>query len=59
MRAEKGFVYVVDPEGFKEEPAGSWQFVTKSEPRIHAVVETKGDDFTYPVKIFTDSDPKE
>ena len=57
-KKDTGFVYVINSDGFKNEPEGSWQFVKEAEEvDIIAVVETESGDFTYPVKIFNDYRP--
>lgn len=54
---EKGFVYVVDSEGFKNEPEGSWQFIKEAgELAFEIIVETEKADFKYPVEISNDLD---
>jgi len=60
IKKDKGFVYVLKNDGFKNDPKGSWQFVKESsEVDFVAVIETKDKDFTYPVEIFNDFDLKE
>lgn len=55
VSVEQGFVYVLDREGFENEPEGSWQFVAHSN-RIgfSAIIETTKGDFEYPVEILQD-----
>lgn len=49
---ETGWVYLVESEGFENEPTGSWQYVKRSDSaRVLAAVETSKKDFTYPVEI--------
>ena len=60
IKKDKGFVYVLKNNGFKNDPKGSWQFVKESsEADFVAVIETHDKDFTYPVEIFNDFDLKE
>jgi hypothetical protein len=55
VSVEKGFIYIVDSTGFRNDPAGSWQFVKEDEEvGFHTVVETEKDDFKYPVKVSSD-----
>ena len=55
IKKDTGFVYIIDSDGFKNDPSGSWQFVKEGEGvDIVAVVETENDDCAYPVKIFKD-----
>lgn len=54
---EKGFVYAVNNQGFKNEPEGSWQFLKETdEVEFGLVIETEKDDFKYPVEFFDDLD---
>ncbi len=51
-----GFVYIVNHEGFKNEPQGSWQYKQETnEVKFNMVVETEKDDFNYPVEIHKDN----
>ncbi len=60
IKTEKGFIYIVDGTGFKNEPEGSWQFIKETgEVEFGAVVETENDDFKYPVEFFDDLDLEE
>lgn len=55
IKANRGFVYIVNSDGFKNDPEGSWQFIKETnEVDFIAVIETESDDFNYPVKIFND-----
>ena len=55
IKKSRGFVYVLKPDGFKNNPKGSWQFVKESnESQFIAVFETEEKDFTYPVEVFND-----
>lgn len=57
IKTNKGFIYIVDNSGFKNEPEGSWQFIKESdEVKFNAVVEIESDDFIYPVEFFNDLD---
>lgn len=59
-KTEKGFIYIVDGAGFKNEPEGSWQFIKETdEVGFGVVVETEDDDFKYPVEFFDDLDSEE
>lgn len=50
-----GFVYILNGDGFKNEPKGSWQFLKETDKvDFIAVVETESNDFTYPVRVFDD-----
>ncbi|MCX6719855.1 MAG: hypothetical protein NTV36_01995 [Candidatus Staskawiczbacteria bacterium] len=56
---DKGFVYILNNDGFKNEPKGSWQFVKETEKiDIVAVIETENNDFTYSIKILNDYKPE-
>ncbi|MFA6974184.1 MAG: hypothetical protein WC238_05635 [Parcubacteria group bacterium] len=46
---ERGFVYVVDRDGFRNEPKGSWQYVRESATPILAKISIQREDFNYPV----------
>jgi hypothetical protein len=49
---QNGFVYIVEGQGFVNDPEGSWQYVkNEDDVKIKIVVETEKDDFKYPVKI--------
>ena len=49
---KKGFIYIVDSTGFRNDPEGSWQFVKEGEEvGFLTVVETEKNDFKYPVKV--------
>jgi len=55
IKTNKGFVYIIDNNGFKNEPEGSWQFVKEmGECKVTTVVETENGDFKYPVEFFND-----
>ena len=55
---EKGFVYIVSNEGFRNEPEGSWQFIKETgEIEFGMIVETEKADFKYPVEFSDDLDP--
>ena len=57
IKKDKGFIYILDRNGFKNEPEGSWQFIKESrEVNFIAVIETENNDFTYPVEFFNDFD---
>jgi hypothetical protein len=52
ITADRGYVYVVNSDGFRNNPEGSWQFIKESkEVEFHTIVETEKDDFKYPVTI--------
>lgn len=52
VEVDKGFVYLVDGNGFRNDPEGSWQFVKESEDvPFRAIIETEKSDFKYPVEI--------
>jgi hypothetical protein len=52
---EKGFIYIISNDGFKNEPEGSWQFINKTdEIKIKMIIETEKSDFEYPVEIHSD-----
>lgn len=60
IKTDKGFIYIVDGAGFKNEPEGSWQFIKETgEIEFGVVVETESDDFKYPVEFFDDLDLEE
>lgn len=55
ISVDKGYIYIVDAAGFRNDPEGSWQFVKEDEEvGFHTVVETEKNDFKYPVKISSD-----
>lgn len=55
ISVDKGFIYIVNAAGFRNDPEGSWQFVKEDEEvGFHAVIETEKDDFKYPIKISND-----
>lgn len=52
ISSDKGFVYCVDKNGFKNEPEGSWQYIKEDEDSdIMLSVETEKEDFGYPVEV--------
>lgn len=52
ISTDKGFIYIVDADSFKNKPEGSWQFVREdSEVEFHTVIETEKDDFKYSVEV--------
>jgi|TARA_Y100000310_G_scaffold172499_1_gene172610 hypothetical protein len=54
---ENGYVYIVNGEGFQNEPKGSWQFLKKvDEVKFCMIVETEKADFKYPVEFYDDFD---
>jgi len=54
---EKGFVYIVSGEDFKNEPEGSWQFIKETgEVKFGMIIETEKADFKYPVEFSDDFD---
>lgn len=55
IEVDRGFVYLVDSSGFKNEPEGSWQFIKDGPVNFRAIVETEKRDFQYPVRVFQDS----
>lgn len=56
IKVDRGFVYVVDRAGFRNEPKGSWQYVKEGNEVIFSdVVETENDDFKYPVNFITNN----
>ena len=58
-KIDSGFVYIVNSDGFKNEPETSWQFVREAdEVNIIAIIETESNDFVYPVKIFNYYNPQ-
>lgn len=60
VKTDKGFIYIIDGTGFKNEPEGSWQFIKETgEVEFGVVVETESDDFKYPVEFFDDLDLEE
>ena len=49
---EKGFVYVVRNEDFKNEPKNSWQFIKEAkELSFEFAIEIGKEDFRYPVEV--------
>ena len=47
----RGFVYLVDREGFRNSPAASWQWVTtRTDRRVLGRVEVQSREFRYPVE---------
>lgn len=55
IKTAKGFIYVVDNTGFKNEPKDSWQFIKETDAvEFDAIIETESDDFKYPVESFND-----
>lgn len=55
IKANKGFVYVLNKIRFKNDPEGSWQFINRTnEVEFWAVVETEDADFRYPVEFYKD-----
>ncbi len=55
IQKERGFVYLINPEGFRNDPVGSWQFVKEgSKAGIEMIVETEKCDFQYPVEFVND-----
>lgn len=59
IKKDVGFVYVLKSDGFKSDPKNSWQFIKENnEIDFIAVIETKSNDFKYPVEIFKDYDFK-
>lgn len=54
---ENGYVYIVNGEGFQNEPKGSWQFLKEvDEVPFGVIVETEKADFKYPVESYDDLD---
>lgn len=54
---ENGYVYIVNSEGFQNEPKGSWQFLKKvDELEFGIIVEIEKADFKYPVEFYDDLD---
>ncbi len=55
ISTDRGFIYIVNTDGFKNSPEGSWQFINeKDEIEFRFIVEIEKNDFTYPVKISRD-----
>lgn len=55
IHKENGYIYIVNGEGFKNEPEGSWQFIKEAdEVEFNIVVETEDNDFEYPVELHDD-----
>jgi hypothetical protein len=55
ISVDKGFIYIVDAAGFRNDPEDSWQFVKEDEEvGFHIVVETEKGDFKYLVKVSND-----
>lgn len=55
IHKENGYIYVVNGDGFKNEPEGSWQFIKEAdELEFSIVVETENNDFEYPVELHDD-----
>lgn len=55
ISVDKGFIYIVDATGFRNDPEGSWQFVKEDEEvGFHTIIETEKDDFKYLVKVSSD-----
>jgi hypothetical protein len=55
IKVDRGFIYVIDGAGFKNEPNGSWQFVKENdEVEFNTVIETEESDFKYPVEVSND-----
>jgi len=47
---EKGLVYIIpNREGFKNQPEGSWQYISSSNACFSAIIEVLKEDFKYPV----------
>lgn len=52
---ENGYIYIVNDDGFQNEPKGSWQFLREvDEVQFDMVFETEKADFTYPVELYND-----
>ncbi|MDF1496917.1 MAG: hypothetical protein P1P90_02555 [Patescibacteria group bacterium] len=52
---DRGYVYAVKKEGFKNYPEGSWQYTKETdEAEFEVVIETEKVDFNYPVEIRKD-----
>lgn len=57
IKKDKGFIYIIKNDEFRNEPEGSWQFVSETrEVKFIAAIETENDDFKYPVEFFNDLD---
>lgn len=57
IHKENGYIYIVNGDGFKNEPKGSWQFIKEAEEvEFSVVLETEDDDFKYPVELHDDLD---
>lgn len=55
VKKDKGFIYIVKSDGFRNEPENSWQFASETgEAKFIAVIETENEDFKYPVEFFND-----
>lgn len=59
IKKDKGFIYIVKSDRFRNEPESSWQFVSETgKVKFIAVIETENEDFKYPVGFFNDLDLK-
>lgn len=57
IHKKNGYIYIVNGDGFKNEPEGSWQFIKEAEEiEFSIVVETEDYDFKYPVELHDDLD---
>ena len=57
ISVERGYIYVIDASGFKNDPEGSWQFIKESgKVGFRIIIETEKSDFRYPIKISNDFD---
>lgn len=57
IHKENGYIYIVNGDGFKNDPEGSWQFIKEAdELEFSVVVETEDNDFKYPVELHDDLD---
>lgn len=57
IHKENGYIYIINGDGFQNEPEGSWQFIKEAdEIEFSIIVETEDDDFKYPVELHDDLD---
>lgn len=55
VSAKRGFVYILNKKGFKNDPEGSWQFIKKGdESEFLGVIRTRNKNFKYPVRVYKD-----
>lgn len=57
INSDHGYIYVVNRDGFVNEPEGSWQWKFKGEQKDFLMaVETEREDFKYPVTVVRDKE---